>query len=55
MGVAKTVLLCGVRAGLLDTVKKQLQAPGAGFLAGTGATDAKAAFRQARHPDSDPG
>jgi hypothetical protein len=47
MDMAKTVLLLGVRADLLDTVTKELQAPGAGFLAGTGVADAQAAFRQA--------
>jgi hypothetical protein len=47
MDMAKTVLLLGVRADLLDTVKKELQTPGVEFLAGTGVADAEAAFRQA--------
>jgi NADH dehydrogenase FAD-containing subunit len=47
MDMAKTVLLLGVRADLLDTVQQELQAPGVEFLAGTGVTDAEAAFRQA--------
>jgi hypothetical protein len=47
MDMATTVLLVGVRPDLLDTVKKELQTPGAGFLAGTGVADAQAVFRQA--------
>jgi hypothetical protein len=47
MDMAKTVLLLGGRADLLDTVKKELQAPGVEFLAGTGVADTGAAFRQA--------
>ena len=35
-GTAKTVLLAGVRADLLETVERELQAPGTEFLAGTG-------------------
>jgi len=45
--MAKTVLLLGVRADLLDNVKQALQAPGTEFLAVTGVADVRPAFRQA--------
>lgn len=45
--MAKTVLLLGVRADLLDTVKQELQTPGIEFLADTGVADVGPAFRQA--------
>jgi hypothetical protein len=45
--MAKTVLLLGVRADLLETVKRELQTPGTEFLDGTGEADVGPAFRQA--------
>ncbi len=45
--MAKMVLLAGVRADLLETVKRELQAPGTEFLAVTGVADVEAALRQA--------
>ena len=45
--MAKTVLLLGVRADLLETVKQELHAPGVEFLGGTGAADVGPAFHQA--------
>jgi hypothetical protein len=45
--MAKTVLLLGVRADLLEAVKRELQALGIEYLGGTGVADAEAAFRQA--------
>src|SRR6266480_2034324 len=45
--MAKTVLLLGVRADLLETVKQQLQGADAEFLAGTSEADVEPAFRQA--------
>lgn len=45
--MAKTVLLLGVRADLLDIVKRELQTPGTEFLAGTGVADVEPAFRGA--------
>jgi hypothetical protein len=45
--VAKTVLLLGVRADLLEAVTRELQTPGIEFLGGTGVSDAESAFRQA--------
>ena len=38
-GMAKTVLLLGVRADLLETVQQELQARGVEFLSGTGEVD----------------
>ncbi len=46
--MAKTVLLLGVRADLLESVKRELQPAGVVFLGGTGVTDVGPAFRQAR-------
>jgi hypothetical protein len=45
--MAKTVLLLGVRADLLEHVKRELQAPDTEFLAGTGEADVGPAFRRA--------
>lgn len=45
--MAKTVLLLGVRADLLESVKQELQTPGTEFLGGTGEGDVEPAFRQA--------
>jgi len=45
--MAKTVLLLGVRADLLDTVKQELQTSGIDLLAGTGVADVGPAFREA--------
>jgi hypothetical protein len=45
--MAKTILLAGVRADVLETVERELQAPGTEFLAGTGVADVQAALRQA--------
>jgi hypothetical protein len=45
--MAKTVLLLGVRADLLGTVKQELHTPGIEFLGGTGVADVGPAFRQA--------
>ena len=45
--MAKTVLLLGVRADLLETVKQELQIPGIEFLTGTGEADADRVLRQA--------
>ncbi len=45
--MAKTVLLLGVRADLLESVKRELHTPGTEFLGGTGAADVGPAFRQA--------
>jgi len=45
--MAKTVLLLGVRADLLEAVTRELQTPGIEFLGGTGVSDAESAFRQA--------
>jgi hypothetical protein len=45
--MAKTVLLLGVKADLLDTVKRELQTPGTEFLGGTGVADVEATFRGA--------
>jgi hypothetical protein len=45
MGMAKTVLLLGVRADVLETVKQELSAPGIEFLGGTGVADVEPAFR----------
>jgi hypothetical protein len=46
-GMAKTVLLLGVRADLLETVTQELEVPGIEFLGGTGVADVEPAFRQA--------
>ncbi len=46
-GMARTVLLLGVRADLLETVKQELQTPGTEFLSGTGEAEADQALRQA--------
>jgi hypothetical protein len=46
-GMAKTVLLLGVRADVLQTVRQELQTPGVEFLSGTGIADVGPAFRQA--------
>jgi hypothetical protein len=45
--MAKTVLLLGVRADLLDTVHQELQTPSVEFLSGTGEADAERALRKA--------
>ncbi len=45
--MARTVLLLGVRADLLETVKQELQTPGTEFLSGTGEAEADQALRQA--------
>jgi len=45
--MAKTVLLLGLRADLLETVKQELQTPGIDFVGGTGVADVEAALRQA--------
>jgi hypothetical protein len=45
--MAKTVLLLGVRADLLETVKQELQTPGVDFQSGTGEADVDSALRQA--------
>ena len=45
--MAKTVLLLGVRADLLQTVQRELQTPGIEFAGGTGLADVEPAFRQA--------
>jgi len=45
--MAKTVLLLGVRADILETVKQELSAPGIEFLGGTGVADVEPAFRRA--------
>lgn len=45
--MAKTVLLLGVRADVLQTVRQELQTPGVEFLSGTGVADVGSAFRQA--------
>jgi hypothetical protein len=47
MGMAKTVLLLGVKADILENVKQQLQMPGIEFLGGTGVADVGPAFHQA--------
>src|ERR1700759_3320108 len=46
-GMAKTVLLLGVRADLLETVQQELQARGVEFLSGTGEVDVEPALRKA--------
>ncbi len=45
--MATPVLLAGVRADLLEAMKRELQEPGTEFLAGTGVADVETAFRQA--------
>jgi|ERR1022692_94081 hypothetical protein len=45
--MAKKVLLLGVSADLLETVKQELQTPGIEFLGGTGEADVEPAFRRA--------
>ena len=45
--MAKTVLLLGVRADLLETVQQELQARGVEFLSGTGEADVERALRKA--------
>lgn len=45
--MAKTVLLLGVRADLLETVRQELQIPGTEFVGRTGVADVEPAFRQA--------
>ena len=45
--MAKTVLLLGVRADLLETVQQELHTPGIEFLGGTGAADVGPAFGRA--------
>ena len=45
--MAKTVLLLGVRADLLETVEQELHAPGVEFLGGTDVADVGPAFHQA--------
>ena len=42
--MAKTVLLLGVRADLLQTVKRELKTPGIEFVGGTGVADVKPRF-----------
>ena len=45
--MAKTVLLLGVRADVLETAQQQLQAPGIEFLSGTREADVDRGLRQA--------
>ena len=45
--MAKTVLLLGVRADVLETAQQQLQTPGIEFLSGTGEADVDRVLRQA--------
>jgi hypothetical protein len=45
--MAKTVLLLGVRADLVESVKRELEAPGTEFLTGTGVADVEPSFRGA--------
>lgn len=45
--MAKTVLLLGVKADVLEAVKRELRTPGVEFLGGTGVADVEPAFRQA--------
>ena len=45
--MAKTVLLLGVRADLLQTVERELRTPGVEFVGGTGVADVEPAFGQA--------
>ncbi len=45
--MAKTVLLLGVRADVLETVRQELEVPGIEFLGGTGVADVGPAFRRA--------
>lgn len=45
--MAKTVLLLGVRADLLETVKQELQTPGTEFMGGIGVANVEPAFRRA--------
>ena len=45
--MAKTVLLLGVRADLLEAVKQELQTPGTEFVSGTGEAEAARVFRRA--------
>jgi hypothetical protein len=47
MGMAKTILLLGVRADLLETVRQELHTPDLEFLSGTGEDEVDAAFRKA--------
>jgi hypothetical protein len=47
MGMAMTVLLLGVRADVLETVKQELQTPGTEFLSGTGEAAVDSALRKA--------
>src|SRR5262249_59343716 len=46
-GMAKRVLLLGVRADLLEGVMRELRGEGVEFLDGTGVSDVEPAFRQA--------
>ena len=45
--MTKTVLLLGVRADVLETVKQELQAPGIEFLSGSAEAAVDSALRQA--------
>ncbi len=45
--MAKTVLLLGVWADLLQAVQRELQTPGIEYAGGTGLADVEPAFRQA--------
>jgi hypothetical protein len=45
--MAKTVLLLGVRADVLEPVRQELQTPGIEFLSGTGEADVDGALRNA--------
>jgi hypothetical protein len=46
-GMARTVLLLGVRADVLEPVQRELQAPGIEFLSGSSEAAVGAALRQA--------
>lgn len=45
--MAKTGLLLGVKADVLEAVKRELRTPGVEFLSGTGGSDVESAFGQA--------
>jgi hypothetical protein len=45
--MTKTVLLLGVKADVLEAVKRELRTPGVEFLSGTGGSDVEPAFGQA--------